>query len=363
MNLALKYRPKTFLDVVGQKATSVILSAKIAKGTLSQVLVFTGPSGVGKTSMARIIAAELNPEGAQDVHAGTHPAVLEIDGASNGSVDAIRQLKKDLNYGIPGHRVVIIDEVHAISDVAFAALLNLLEFPPPNVTIILITTEAHKIPKTIRTRADRYPFKKASFEDIKARLAFVISQEGIQIDTELVNLLANRADGSYREALMLLEQVSDGEITTLEEYNALRGEADFGPSLLRSAMGGPPAAISKLEDILRYTNTEEVSDRTIETLKDVMLMKGGISLNYSGIALESRLELTSKLGTDQILKVMKIIWDLQTKLNAGDPVRGLELVFSLIGEVLQSVDIKSSIAPATRPTSRMSFEDMQRLQK
>lgn len=359
MNLALKYRPKTFNDVVGQKATSVILSAKIAKGSLSQVLVFTGPSGVGKTSMARIIAAQLNPEGADDVHAGTHPAVLEIDGASNGSVDAIRQLKRDLNFAIPGHRVVIIDEVHAISAEAFAALLNLLEFPPPNVTVILITTEAHKIPQTIRHRADRYEFKKASFEDLIERLKHVVTQENIEIDMGLLNLIANRAEDSYREALMLLEQISDGGIKTLEDYNELRGEVDYGPSLLRSAMDGPIAAINKLESILRYTNPEEVSGRVVETLKDIMVLKGGISLNYSGSALESRLELAAKLSVEQLLKAMRIIWDLQTKLKAGDPVRGLELAFSLIGDMFQPA-VSSVSAPKT--ANRMSFEEMKRAQ-
>src|SRR6185437_4966576 len=101
-----------FSDVVGQKSTSVILNAMITKGVLSQALLFTGPSGVGKTTMARIVAAELNPDAKEDVHNGTHPAVIEIDGASNGSVDAMRTLKRELNLVTVGRRVIIIDEVH-----------------------------------------------------------------------------------------------------------------------------------------------------------------------------------------------------------------------------------------------------------
>ncbi len=215
MNLALKYRPRDFSQVVGQKATSAILGAMIAKKALSQVLLFTGPSGVGKTSMARIIAAQLNSEGATEVHEGRHPAVLEIDAASNGNVEAIRQLKRDLNYAIAGHRVVIIDEAHAMSPEAFAALLNLLEFPPANITFILITTESQKIPTTIRHRCDRYTFKKANVEELRERLLHVIDSEKITIDADLLDLLAQRAEGSYREALMLLEQVWMGDITSI----------------------------------------------------------------------------------------------------------------------------------------------------
>jgi len=362
MNLALKYRPRELSEVVGQKATSVILSAMISKNKLSQVLLFTGPSGVGKTTTARIIASQLNSEGAQEVHEGTHPAVLEIDGASNGSVDAIRSLKRSLQYASPLHRVIIIDEVHAISDSAFDALKEILEFPPKNVTFILCTTELHKLEPAIRHRCDKYTFKKATVDDLAARIWWVAAKENISLDNDLVNLLAQRAEGSFREAMMLLEQVWVSEISSVEQYNELQGEVDYGPSLLKSALNGPVEALNKLESILRYVNTDDITDRTVETLKDIMILKGGISLSYSGQALEARLELASKLGTDQILKAIRIIWDLQTKLNAGDPVRGLEMAFSLIGEVFQT-NIPAPVAAAPKANTRMSFEDMKRLQK
>lgn len=364
MNLALKYRPREFNDVVGQKAASVILNAMIAKDKLPQVLLFTGPSGVGKTSMARIIAAQLNSEGAQDVHEGTHPAVLEIDAASNGNVEAIRNLKKDLNFAIPGHRVIIIDEAHAMSDEAKTALLNLLEFPPANVTFILITTELHRIPKTIRHRHTRFAFKLASVEDLAARIWWIAAKENISISNELVDFIAQRAEGSYREAIMQLEQVWLGDIHTMEEFNDLQGEVDYGPNLIRSALSGPVSALTQLESILRYTNPEEVVDRVVETLKDIMLLKGGIALSYSGDSLSSRTELASKLSTDKVLKAIRIIWDLQTKLNAGDPVRGLELAFALIGEILNLV-VDSPVVAApmkTEPTKAMTLQAMRTFQ-
>lgn len=356
MNLALKYRPKQFSDVVGQRATSVILEAMINKQVLSQVLLFTGASGVGKTSMARIIAAQLNSEGATDVHEGTHPAVLEIDAASNGNVEAIRQLKRGLAYAMEGHRVIIIDEAHAMSAEAFAALLNLLEFPPSHVTFILITTEAHKIPVTIKHRCDTYMFKKASIEDLRQRLDKIVAEEAITIDEELLDLLAQRSEGSFREALMLLEQVWHGSITSVSEYNKLRGEIDYGPSLIASATGGPSVALDKLEIILRHTNTEEILDRTIETLRDLIMLKGNLNLTISGQALEVRKTLASKLGSDQLLKAMRIVWDLQTRLSAGDPVRSLELAYSLIGDTLKvEVHVPSVVAKNTNSTV-MSLE-------
>jgi DNA polymerase-3 subunit gamma/tau len=358
-NLALKYRPRTFDEVVGQKSISVILKAMVANNALEQALLFTGPSGVGKTSMGRIIAAALNPEFAEDVHSGTHFSVIEIDAASNGSVDSIRALKRSLNYAVPGHRVVILDEVHAVSPEGFAALLNLLEFPPANVTLILITTEAHKIPKTIRHRCDTYNFIRANQNDIMQRLKYVVEQEGIQIEEDLLNLISQRSEGSYRESLMILRQIWMGGITTVEQYNQLQGEVDFGPTLLKSALSGSSAALIGLEEILRFAPADSVVDRTIEALRDVIVLQGGISLSYSGKALDARLELASKLTKDQVIKAMRIIWDLQTKLANADSVRGVEMAYSLLGEILQAPKTQiPEVAPVK--SAPMSFADMQR---
>lgn len=363
MTLALKYRPKEFKDVIGQKATTTILAAMIAKDKLSQVLLFTGPSGVGKTSMARIIAAQINSEGSQEVHEGRHPAVLEIDAASNGSVDAIRELKRSLNYSSAGNKVVIIDEVHSISPQAFDALLHLLEFPPKNVIIILCTTEPEALEPAIRHRCDRYFFKRASLEDLMTRLKYVVAQESINIEDSLINLIVQRSEGSFRESLMLLEQVWLADITTLEQYNLLHGNIDFGPSLLMSAVSGPISALKKLEETLYYVNSDEIVDRIIETIKDVMLLKAAIASFYEGNALIERQALASKLNLIQLLKAMKIMWELQTKLALNDPTRSLEMAFSMIGEAFAGsiIEPRPQVAPpAVSPA--MSLDAMKSFQ-
>lgn len=360
MSLALKYRPRRFEDVVGQKAASVILSAMIKQDKLASVLLFTGPSGVGKTSMARIVAAEIHSDAKEIVHAGDHPFVLEIDAASNGSVEAIRNLKRDLSYATLGHKVIIIDEAHAISPEAFAAMLHMLENPTGQVTFILITTEAHKIPKTIRHRCDSYQFKLASVVDLLSRLQDVVAKEQINVSTELLEVLAQRSEGSFREALMMLDQVASSGITTVEDYNELHGEIDFGPGLIASTLLGSAAALDKLESILRYTNTEEVIDRTVETLRDLILLRGGLELKQSGTMLAQRQKLAKQLDLSDLVKGISIIWDLQTKLTQTDSVRGLEMAYAMLGEVFKRQIAVPVMAPI-RQDEALSFEEMQRL--
>lgn len=364
MNLALKYRPKTFDDMVGQKGVCILLQAMIQKNMLDSALLFTGPSGVGKTSMARIIAAQLNSEGATDVHEGTHPSVLEIDAASSGSVAALRQLKSDLNFTTWGHRVVILDEAHAISDEGKIVLLNMLEFVPENVTFILLTTESHRIPKEVRHRCDEYKFKAASVEDLVKMLEKVVEIEGISADFNLLNLISQRSQGSYREALMLLKQIWAAQVTSVEEYNSVFGEHDFGPFLLNEALKGPVSAPSALENTLFHMPASEIISSLIITLKDLMILKSNQPIDFTGSSLEIRQDLARSLTPALILKALRIMWDLETKLQNSDKNLSLHMAYLLIAEAIgkTATDTLSQLsvqANITQNTTPMSFAAMQ----
>lgn len=356
MNLALKYRPHTFSEVVGQKAICAVLQAMLRKGILDKALLFTGPSGVGKTTMARIIAAELNSQGATDVHEGLHPSVLEIDAASNGSVAALRQLKHDLNFTSYGHRVVILDEAHAISDEGKAVLLNMLEFTPENVTFILITTEAHRIPKEVRHRCDSYLFKRPTVEEIVTRLEQVCLLEGISIENTLLRLIAQRSEGSFRESLVVLKQVVATEICSVDQFRMLYGEQDYGPILLKSALSGAVHSAKALESVLYVLPAEEIIKNLTEALKDLMIIKSGQPIDVVGEALEIRQEIANRLDAGRILKCIRIMWDLQTKLTRADIELGLYMAYALIADTV------GQEAPAAVParSGPMSFADMQR---
>ncbi len=218
---ARKYRPLTFDDVVGQQHITQTLGKAIERDRVAHAYIFTGTRGVGKTTTARILARALNCdkgptptpcgecESCKQIISGSSFDVLEIDGASNNSVDDIRELRDNINYSSMGgkHRVFVIDEVHMLSKAAFNALLKTLEEPPPRVIFIFATTEPHRIPATIHSRCQRYDFRRISAEQIRGRLEMICSSEGVSFDSEGLALVARKADGSMRDALSLLDQV------------------------------------------------------------------------------------------------------------------------------------------------------------
>ena len=219
--LARKWRPQVFDDVIGQVHIARALQNAVKVSKVAHAYLFSGPRGVGKTTMARILAKTLNcAEGptplpcnrcspCQEISGGVSVDVLEIDGASNTSVEDIRELREMVKYiPIQGkHKVYIIDEVHMLSNSAFNALLKTLEEPPPHVVFIFATTEPNKIPPTIRSRCQQFQFKKISRRDMVGRLGQIAIQEGIKIGEQEMFLLAKGAEGSMRDALSLLDQV------------------------------------------------------------------------------------------------------------------------------------------------------------
>ena len=219
--IARKWRPQTFVDIVGQEHITRTLQNAIRTQRIAHAFLFAGVRGVGKTTAARILAKALNCERGptptpcnqctqcEEIAQGKSIDVLEIDGASNRGIDEIRQIIENVRYQPAKCRfkIYIIDEVHQVTKDAFNALLKTLEEPPPSVKFILATTEPHRLPETILSRCQRYDFRRIKLREIIQRLSTIVQSEGLEITEAALALLAREADGSMRDAQSLLEQV------------------------------------------------------------------------------------------------------------------------------------------------------------
>jgi DNA polymerase-3 subunit gamma/tau len=227
--LARKYRPQTFEQVIGQDHVSRTLSNAISAARVAHAILFSGPRGTGKTTIARILAKAMNcQEGpsatpcnqcqsCKEITSGNAADVFEIDGASNNSVDQVRDLRENIKYMPQNskYKIYIIDEVHMLSIAAFNALLKTLEEPPAHVMFLFATTEPHKIPVTILSRCQRHDLKRIRLEAIIHHMVTLCEKEGVTVAEESLNLIAREAGGCLRDALSLLDQVlscSQGEV-------------------------------------------------------------------------------------------------------------------------------------------------------
>lgn len=240
--LARKYRPQSFSDVVGQDIIVQTLSKALNSGRIAHAFLFTGSRGVGKTTIARLLAKSLacaegisaSPCGkcshCTEITSGSSIDVIEIDGASNTSVDDVRSLRESIRYQPSSCRfkIFIIDEVHMLSNSAFNALLKTLEEPPAHVKFIFATTESHKIPITILSRCQRYDFKRLDVETITNCLVQTLAKENITIDHDGLVLIAKSAEGGMRDALSLTDQVLSfsTDAVTLAEVSKILGLMD-----------------------------------------------------------------------------------------------------------------------------------------
>lgn len=206
--LALKYRPHTFDEVVGQEETVRLVKGALDKGSLGHALIFAGTRGCGKTTTARIVAQHLNPKLSE---AELAMVVQEVDAASNTGVDNVRELIDNIRYSTRGHKVIILDEAHMLSKNAFNALLKTLEEPPPGVTFILSTTEPHKLLPTVRSRCQLYEFKDVDVDTLVQHYRWVAEQEELSITDGVLHDVAIRAEGSVRDGLTVLQKYLSGE--------------------------------------------------------------------------------------------------------------------------------------------------------
>jgi DNA polymerase-3 subunit gamma/tau len=218
---ALKKRPQTFDQLVGQEFIVSALKNTITQNRIAHAYLFSGPRGVGKTSAARILAKSLNCEqgltaepcgtcaSCTEILEGRSFDVIEIDGASHTSVNDVREIRDEVLFAPSSFRykVYIIDEVHMLSNSAFNALLKTIEEPPPHVVFIFATTEVHKVPATIRSRCQQFNFRLIALSDIKQKIRDVAAELAVQIDNESLIWIAKEATGSLRDAYTLFDQI------------------------------------------------------------------------------------------------------------------------------------------------------------
>jgi DNA polymerase-3 subunit gamma/tau len=292
---ARKYRPQAFAQVVGQDDVVGQLTRMIREGRLHHAYVFSGTRGVGKTTMARILAKSLNclnsdrptPEpcgecaSCRDIQAGRSPDVIEIDGASNTGVDNIRELRESVKFA-PSYsrfKIFIIDEVHRISQAAFDALLKTLEEPPPHVKFIFATTELSKVPVTILSRCQKFNFSLVSQDDIVCKLRAIAAEEGIAADDKVLRYVARAALGSIRDAESIFDQISpllmDG--ASLESILDMLGEIrefmviDFIRALVDKNASRALEIVAAVVD--EGKDLEKFLDAVIEYTRNVMLAR------------------------------------------------------------------------------------------
>ncbi|MBR4949692.1 MAG: DNA polymerase III subunit gamma/tau [Clostridia bacterium] len=334
-----KYRPLIFSDVYGQDHITYTLQSQIEKGKTAHAYLFTGSRGTGKTTCAKILSRAVNCqnpvngnpcnqcESCREVLKGGISDVLEIDAASNNGVDNIRDIRDEVMYAPASlkKRVYIIDEVHMLSTGAFNALLKTLEEPPEHVVFILATTEVHKIPATILSRCQRYDFKRIGITDITNSLEKVCKKEGIETETEGLELIARLSDGGMRDALSILDKccAMQEKITSqLVKRTVGIAENDYLFDVSKSVIErDSERCIELITEI--HENSVDLNlfiNQLITHYRNMMMVKTVTVKNVSDIVLASPdeiskyEEISKRYTLSEILSVLNILQDTMDKL-------------------------------------------------
>ncbi len=322
-----KYRSKSLSEIVGQEHITKTLSQAVKSGRLSHAYLFTGPRGVGKTSIARILAHDIN--GLPYADDSSHIDIIEIDAASNRKLEETKELIEKV-YVAPisaKYKIYIIDEVHMLTKESFNALLKTLEEPPSHVIFILATTEAHKLPETIISRTQRFQFKPIDQSKVVSHLKTIAKNEGIKIDDEALGLIAKHGQGSFRDSISLLEQTSN--------YNN-----QISAETIRLLLGIPPDQL--LEELIKDLEAGSVIKVT-STLGE-LIEQGYLAASIASLLSSKIRELLIAnkplISYQESLKLLENLLDVPASY---DPNRLLEIC------LIKAMPIVNDPAPTTKP--------------
>lgn len=345
--VARRYRPQGFDELIGQQHVAQALTRAIESDRVGHAYLFTGARGVGKTSAARILAKALNCEQGptstpcnecdicQGIAAGDDVDVLEIDGASNRGIDEIRQLRQNVAVrpSRARYKIYIIDEVHMLTKEAFNALLKTLEEPPEHVKFIFATTEANKIPITILSRCQRFDFAGIETSAIQQRLAQIAAAEGVEIETDALQILAMRAAGSMRDSQSLLEQLLSGGGRTITA-DAVTQMLGIAPAARLSQLVMPlvnrdaAAALVELDAaIAEGADVGQLVDQLLGYFRDVMTQAVGCDEGRLLYALPTQRqevsEVAQQFGVQTLLAVVQVLDQAAARMRVSTHTRTL----------------------------------------
>ena len=355
-----KWRPARFEDVRGQDHVVKTIKNQLASGHVGHAYLFTGTRGVGKTTMAKLLARAVNCEHPVDgspcnecpscraILSGNSVNVIEIDAASNNTVDNVREIRDEVRYKPTEgkYRVYIIDEVHMLSPSAFNAILKTLEEPPEYVIFILATTEVQKIPVTVLSRCQRYDFRRLSLEELKQQLSELLQAEGVRAEEQAITYLARQADGSSRDALSLLERcisVGTDQTLTYDRVLDVLGAVDqtvFSKMLRAVLRGDVRETLDSVEEIL--SSGREVTrfvTEFIQYLRNLLLVQTeNPSEAVLGISRENMARLREEARQMEIPEVMRFIRIQSALLN--------EMRYSMSRRTLLELALLKMMMPA-----------------
>ena len=357
-----KYRSQNFSQLVGQDVIARTLKQAVEQDKISHAYLFSGPRGTGKTSVAKIFAKAMNCPNqvggepcnncyiCQAVTEGSLEDVIEMDAASNNGIDEIRDIRDKSTYApsIAQYKVYIIDEVHMLSTGAFNALLKTLEEPTPNVVFILATTELHKIPATILSRVQRFEFKSIKTQDIRDHIFQILEKEGIDYETEAVEIIARRAEGGMRDALSILDQAlsltQEATLTTAvsEEITGTISLSALDHYVATLAQKDVPGALQNLDLIFENgkSMTRFVVD-LLQYLRDILIVQAGGENTHHSDAFEKNLALPQDVLFEMISLATRSLADIKASLQ---PKIYAEMMTIRLAEIDSQPELSSEVA-------------------